>query len=169
MKYPLYTYSDGTEVTVSSVQDGKVRVCTERFDADRDMFFTAIISIPDGEVLSSTGYPESEVRAMVDLYTKLASDIIDYVAGRGDRQKGMDETSQPKNLNYYMSLPYKLVIIPDAKEGGFTAVYPELPGCLTCAETLEQLVRNAEEAKRLWLEAALEDVGDIPEPSCNNK
>lgn len=79
MKHPLYTYDDGTEVTVSSVQDGKVRVCTERFDADRDMFFTAIISIPDGEVLSSSGYPESEVKAMVSLYTKLSSDIIEYV------------------------------------------------------------------------------------------
>ncbi len=74
-----------------------------------------------------------------------------------------------KSLDYYLSLPYKMVIIPDPQEGGFTAVYPELPGCLTCAETLEQLVRNAEEAKRLWLEAALEDVGDIPEPGADSE
>ncbi len=70
-----------------------------------------------------------------------------------------------KSLDYYMALPYKMVVIPDVQEGGFTAIFPDLPGCLTCADTLEQLVRNAEEAKRLWLEAAMEDVGEIPEPN----
>ena len=79
MKYPLYTYNDGTEVTVSSVQNGKVRICTERFDANKDIFFTAIISIPDGTVISSCGFSEKEVGKMVEMYRKLSSDIMDYV------------------------------------------------------------------------------------------
>ena len=62
-----------------------------------------------------------------------------------------------KNLKYYMSLPYKLEIVPDIEEGGFGASYPELPGCITCAETLEQVITNAIEAKKSWLKAALKE------------
>ena len=62
-----------------------------------------------------------------------------------------------KNLKYYLSLPYKLEIIPDTEECGFCASYPELPGCVTCAETMEQVIANALDAKKNWLKAALED------------
>ena len=70
-----------------------------------------------------------------------------------------------KDLNYYLSLPYKLEIIPDTEEGGYAARYPDLPGCITCGETLESVSRNAEDAKKAWLEAALEDGITINEPS----
>ncbi len=70
-----------------------------------------------------------------------------------------------KTIDYYMSLPYRMEIIPDVEEGGFTATYPDLPGCITCAETLEELVDNMGDAKKAWLTAALEDNVDIPEPS----
>ena len=69
-----------------------------------------------------------------------------------------------KTVEYYMSLPYRMEIIPDMEEGGFTACFPELPGCLTCADTLEAVVSNAEDAKKAWLEAAIEDEIDIYEP-----
>ncbi|MBR0171888.1 MAG: type II toxin-antitoxin system HicB family antitoxin [Lachnospiraceae bacterium] len=69
-----------------------------------------------------------------------------------------------KTLEYYLSLPYRLEIIPDAEEGGYGARYPELPGCITCAETLQAVVVLAEDAKREWLMAALADGVEIPEP-----
>ena len=70
-----------------------------------------------------------------------------------------------KTIEYYMSLPYRVEIIPDKEEGGYTAKYPDLPGCLTCAETIDELLGNAEDAKKVWLSAALEDGIEIPEPS----
>ena len=70
---------DGTEVTASSVRDGKVRVYTERWDSGRDMFVNAEILIPDGTVISSNGYSEAEVFTLVNKYQKLAEDIIEYV------------------------------------------------------------------------------------------
>ena len=42
--------------------------------------------------------------------------------------------------------------------------FPDLPGCLTCGETVEEAVENAKDAKRCWLEAALEDGIAIPLP-----
>ncbi len=70
-----------------------------------------------------------------------------------------------KTLEYYLSLPYRLEVIPDTEEGGYTACYPELPGCVTCGETAEKAVHGALDAKRAWLEAALEDGAEIAEPS----
>ena len=69
-----------------------------------------------------------------------------------------------KTLNEYMAIPYKMEIIEDKEEGGFVAKYPDLPGCITCGETREEVIRNAEDAKKEWLIAAMEEKIDIPEP-----
>lgn len=42
-------------------------------------------------------------------------------------------------------------IIHPAAEGGFWAEVPALPGCLTQAETLDELKANLREAVELWL------------------
>ena len=42
-------------------------------------------------------------------------------------------------------------------EGGFVVSFPELPGFITCGETVESAVANALDAKKAWLEAAMED------------
>ena len=69
-----------------------------------------------------------------------------------------------KTIDYYMALPYKLEIVPDA-EGGYVARYPELPGCITVGDTLEDTVNHVLDAKREWLLAALEDGIRINEPA----
>ncbi len=68
-----------------------------------------------------------------------------------------------KTIEYYMNLPYKMEIVPDIEEGGFVASFPDLPGCVTCAETMEKVVENAMDAKRAWIEAELEEGKVIPE------
>lgn len=69
-----------------------------------------------------------------------------------------------KTIEYYMSLPYRLEIVPDLEEGGYAARFPELPGCITLGNTMEEAASNAEDAKKEWLWAALEDGMEIPEP-----
>lgn len=69
-----------------------------------------------------------------------------------------------KTLNDYLSAPYRMELVEDTEEGGFTASYPDLPGCITCGETLEAAAANAMDAKRAWLEAALEEGIPIREP-----
>ena len=60
-----------------------------------------------------------------------------------------------KTLNEYMALSYRMEVVEDKEEGGFVVSYPDLPGCLTCGETIETAVANAVEAKKIWLEACL--------------
>lgn len=69
-----------------------------------------------------------------------------------------------KTLEEYMKLPYRLEIVPDSDEPGFVVSFPELPGCITCGETIESAIVNAEDAKKEWLEAAIENGTEINEP-----
>lgn len=69
-----------------------------------------------------------------------------------------------KMLDEYMKMPYRMEVVAD-DEGGYVVSFPELKGCLTSGETIEAAVANAEEAKREWLTAAMEDGYPIPEPS----
>ena len=69
-----------------------------------------------------------------------------------------------KTLNEYMKMPYRMEIVEDEEEGGFVVSYPDLPGCITCGETIESAVQNALDAKRIWIEAALEERIEIYEP-----
>ncbi len=68
-------------------------------------------------------------------------------------------------LEELMKRPYKLELIEDPDEGGFVASYPELKGCITCADTAEGAVDAAKDAKRVWLEAALSNDFPIPPTS----
>ena len=70
-----------------------------------------------------------------------------------------------KSLNDYMKLPYRMEVIPDQVEGGFVISFPDLPGCITCGNTIENAIANTEDAKKAWLEAALADGIIIPEPN----
>jgi len=40
----------------------------------------------------------------------------------------------------------------------------ELPGCITQAESLHELMDRIEDAKRCWIDGALQDSIEIPEP-----
>ena len=66
-------------------------------------------------------------------------------------------------LNYYISLPYTVEIVP-YRDGGFFARIKELEGCMTEGETLEETLELLEDAKRAWLEVALEEGLEIPLP-----
>ena len=68
-----------------------------------------------------------------------------------------------KNFDYYMTLPYKIVLLP-SPEGGYGVEIPELPGCISQGETLTEAMSMIEDAKRAWIEIALADQAPIPEP-----
>ncbi len=69
-----------------------------------------------------------------------------------------------KTLNEYLKMPYRMELVEDPGEGGFVVSYPDLPGCITCGETVERAIANAQDVKKAWLEAALEEGIEIHEP-----
>jgi predicted RNase H-like HicB family nuclease len=72
------------------------------------------------------------------------------------------ELRQP--LEYYLGLDYTVNLFAD-EDGGYTAVFPDRPGCLTQGETLAEVAAMAEEARNLWIEVEYERGRDIPLPS----
>ena len=71
--------------------------------------------------------------------------------------------NRKKELDYYLSLAYPITLYP-VEEGGFVAEVRDLPGCLTQGETAAEALRMLDDAKRGWLELALERHIVIPEP-----
>lgn len=69
-----------------------------------------------------------------------------------------------KNVEYYMSLDYKMEIQKDNEENIYIASFPELKGCLSSGNTIDEAIQNLYEAKKAWVEAALEDNYEIPDP-----
>lgn len=74
-----------------------------------------------------------------------------------------------KTLEEYMQLAYRMEIIEDKAEGGYVVSFPDLPGCVTCGDTIPSALENAQDAKRVWLDAAIEDGIEIPEPGSINE
>ncbi len=49
------------------------------------------------------------------------------------------------------------VVLEASAEGGFTAIVPALPGCISEGDTREEALANAQEAIRLHLEPVDDD------------
>ncbi len=49
------------------------------------------------------------------------------------------------------------VILEPSEDGGYTALVPALPGCISEGDTREEALRNIEEAIRLYLEPVDDD------------
>ena len=60
-----------------------------------------------------------------------------------------------KTLNEYLALPYRMELVKDPDEGGFVVSFPDLPGCITCGETLEAAVANAADQFKLRIPKSL--------------
>lgn len=73
-----------------------------------------------------------------------------------------------KTFEYYMSLPYKIVFYP-ASEGGYVAEIPDLPGCLTQGDDMQDTLKMIEDAKASWIDIAMQDGDDIPEPESDTE
>lgn len=54
--------------------------------------------------------------------------------------------------------PMKIkIILEPSEEGGFTAIVPSLPGCISEGDTKEEALKNIREAIELYLEPVEDD------------
>jgi len=56
-----------------------------------------------------------------------------------------------------LSIPYKVNVIIEKDEYGYYAYCPELEGCQTQGDSLEEVLSNIKEAVRLYLETLSKD------------
>lgn len=67
-------------------------------------------------------------------------------------------------LDCYLALEYPFDVIADP-DGGYVIRFPDLPGCLTQVEHLDEVAFMASDARNLWIETEYARGGDIPLPS----
>lgn len=60
-----------------------------------------------------------------------------------------------KRLNYR-------ILLRKEPEGGYTAIVPSLPGCVTFGDTIEEAIVMAKEAIELYIESLKEHGEEIP-------
>ncbi|MBP3854965.1 MAG: type II toxin-antitoxin system HicB family antitoxin [Ruminiclostridium sp.] len=60
---------------------------------------------------------------------------------------------------------YIFPAILDKGEDGISVEFPDLPGCLPCADSIENAVKNAKEAMQLHIYGMESDNEVIPEPT----
>ena len=58
----------------------------------------------------------------------------------------------------------RFVVVIDGKPGGFGLWVPDMPGCTSMGETVDEALRNAQEALRMWAEDAIADGEALPVP-----
>ena len=57
---------------------------------------------------------------------------------------------------------YTVELYPDKEEGGYTAIVPSLPGCITQGPTIEKTLKRVKEAITGYIECLKEDGKAVP-------
>ena len=71
-----------------------------------------------------------------------------------------------EKIEYYMSLPYTILIEPITDESGvyYVGRVLELEGCISDGETRKEALENLNEVMELWIETKLANSFTVPEP-----
>lgn len=64
-----------------------------------------------------------------------------------------------------MKNTYEFVAIFDYAEDGINIYFPDLPGCISCADDTKEALKNAEEILGLYMVECEEEKIKIPEPT----
>lgn len=64
-----------------------------------------------------------------------------------------------------MKNSYKFVSIFNYEKDGISIEFPDLPGCISCGDTTDEAIKNAEEVLGLWLYNMEQDNETIPDPT----
>ena len=72
-----------------------------------------------------------------------------------------------KQVDYYLSLPYTILLCPLPEEdgGGYHVAIPELKGCFSVGKTPNKAVKNNKESMAVWIAGSLKLGDEIPLPN----
>jgi len=88
------------------------------------------------------------------------------VPGVGERPVSSVHRRADRTTDSYASLPYHLTVVRDGEEKGrpWLASVEELAGCTSRGRTPEEALSGVRAAMTSWIETALEEGREVPEP-----
>ncbi|MFH0927787.1 MAG: type II toxin-antitoxin system HicB family antitoxin [Candidatus Micrarchaeota archaeon] len=54
-------------------------------------------------------------------------------------------------------MKYSVILKEDKEDGGYVAIVPQLPGCISDGDTKEEAMKNIRDAIRLYVESVAEE------------
>ena len=63
-----------------------------------------------------------------------------------------------------LEYPFITSVLPEAEGSGYLIEYPDLPGCMSDGETIQEAIANGRDAVRCWIEIARTHGDEIPVP-----
>lgn len=70
-----------------------------------------------------------------------------------------------KKLEY----PFTISILSDGQGSGYLIEFPDLPGCVSDGDTLEEAIENGKDAVKCWIETAKIYGDPIPSPGDSDR
>lgn len=115
-------------------------------------------------ILEDNGFEfEREGKGSHVIYRKGTITVTVPIHGKKDlNSKRNIKTGRVKMLSY------PAILTEDKTEGGYTVEFPDLPGCITEGETLDEALSYAREVLTLYLESIDSRKLPIPHPSKRN-
>lgn len=76
----------------------------------------------------------------------------------------VESLHQVKDVDYYLSLSYPILLVYDSEEEYWIARIPDLPGCTSDGSCPNEAVQNIKDAQQAWIETCIEDDIEVPLP-----
>ena len=68
-----------------------------------------------------------------------------------------------------LEYPFITIVLPEAEGGGYLIEYPDLPGCMSDGETIQEAIENGGDSVRCWMETAKVYGDEIPAPGAASR
>ena len=62
-----------------------------------------------------------------------------------------------------LQYPFSITILPPEEGGGYLIEFPDLPGCISDGETIDEAITNGKDALFCWIETAKQYGDEIPQ------
>lgn len=63
-----------------------------------------------------------------------------------------------------LGYPPNISILPEEEGGGYLIEFPDLPGCVSDGDTIDEAIANGRNAIFCWIETAKQHGDEIPQP-----
>ena len=67
-------------------------------------------------------------------------------------------------MDEQLEYPFEIRPLSEEEGGGYLISFPDLPGCVSDGETIEEAIKNGIDAKNLWIETSQEFNDPVAEP-----
>ena len=63
-----------------------------------------------------------------------------------------------------LQYPFNISVLSIEEGGGYLIEFPDLPGCISDGDTIDEAIANGEDALFCWIETSKQHGDEVPQP-----